>query len=644
MAFIGRVFLKALLLLLAANLVFALLNPLPALGRISLYNSLFPGRPRLPFGETPDRAYNFSLFSLDAMFASHEINRPKAPDEYRVVVVGDSSVWGILLKPEETLAGLLNARGIKAPDGRRLVFYNLGYPTISLAKDLMVLTWVRRYQPDAIVWLTTLESFPRDKQTASPILQRNPAAVRQLIQDYHLNLDPHDPALQDPTFWGRTLFGERRALADLFRLQLYGVSWAATGIDQYYPPTYERWANDLAADPTFHGLPPPHLLKADLSLDVLQAGMSLFPGKPVLLVNEPMAVSSGENHEIRYNFFYPRWAYDDYRQILLGLAQEQGWNYLDLWDAVPPAQFTNSAIHLTPEGEGLLAEKTGAALQSLLAGKRLAVGQPPAPATEIEMISPAPEATSTLLAPTPTRVATAIEATLPPILASTPVVTATALAPEVETSTPTPGLDFKLIFAGNILKRLDTTDPVVILTIDDGLRKQALQEMLVILQEAGVKATFFLTGYAIEYRLGADLMKTLAEQGYEIGYHSVAHLDMNTISTWDTARWSQDYDEWVTILQSTLGSDLYARAVRPYARAPFGLFTKAFLDMCAQKHLEPVGWSCNRNCLLKGSKLSRGDIFILHVSEEDVSPLKELIKRSFRLVPLSAVLPQQEQP
>lgn len=375
LSFAGRVLLKALLLVLVINLLFAAANPLPVLGKISLYNHLFPGRPRLPFGETPDKAYNFSLFSLEAMFASHEINQPKAPDEFRVVVVGDSSVWGTLLRPEETLTGILNARGIKAADGRRLRLYNLGYPTITLTKDLLVFAWARQYQPDAIIWLTTLESFPKDKQLATPILQHNPAAVRQLIQADRLSLDPHDPALLDPTFWERTLFGQRRAAADLFRLQWYGIPWAATGIDQYYPETYERWANDLPADLTFHGLKPADLNPGDLALDVLQAGMGLYPGKPMLLVNEPMAVASGKNSDIRYNFFYPRWAYDDYRQILQSLAQQQGWAYLDLWDSISPAEFTNSAIHLNPTGEGLLANRLEPILSGCCAGQNFS-GQP----------------------------------------------------------------------------------------------------------------------------------------------------------------------------------------------------------------------------------------------------------------------------
>ena len=66
-----------------------------------------PGRPRLPWGENPQRAYNLTLNNLDAMFASHEITQPKQKDEFRVVLIGDSSTWGFLLKPEDTLAAQL---------------------------------------------------------------------------------------------------------------------------------------------------------------------------------------------------------------------------------------------------------------------------------------------------------------------------------------------------------------------------------------------------------------------------------------------------------------------------------------------------------------------------------------------------------
>ncbi|MBI3167612.1 MAG: hypothetical protein HYZ22_03985, partial [Chloroflexi bacterium] len=107
------VLIKGLFLFLLFNLVIAAWQP--EVGQFSLYNVLYPGRERLPFGENPKQSYNLSLFDLDAMFASHVIaGTPKADDEFRVIIVGDSSVWGTLLEPEETLAGQLNADNLNA--------------------------------------------------------------------------------------------------------------------------------------------------------------------------------------------------------------------------------------------------------------------------------------------------------------------------------------------------------------------------------------------------------------------------------------------------------------------------------------------------------------------------------------------------
>ena len=88
---------------------------------------------------------------------------------------------------------------------------------------------------------------------------------------------------------------------------------------------------------------------------MLDAGVSVVPD--TILVNEPMLISDGSNSDIRYNFFYPRWAYDAYRQQLAEHAASRHWNYIDLWDLVPASEFTNTAIHLTPAGERLLADK-----------------------------------------------------------------------------------------------------------------------------------------------------------------------------------------------------------------------------------------------------------------------------------------------
>ncbi len=359
-----RVLVKALILFIAFNLLYAALDPLPGLGRISLYNGLFPGRARFPFGENPSEAYSFSMYSVEAMFAAHEFNAPQKADEYRVIVIGDSSVWGTLLKPEDTLAGKLNGLGLTSADGRKMRFYNLGYPTLSVTKDLMLLDEALRSAnpPEMVIWMVTLEGMPDDRQLESPLVANNAGRVEALINAYSLtSVRADDKNLVHPDLWGRTIIGQRRALADLLRLQLYGPLWAATGIDQFYPETYEAAQRDLDADATFNHWEEARFTPDLLAWDVLEAGMGAVPR--ILLVNEPILISQGKNSDLRYNFYYPRWAYDRYRALLADEAAAHGWNYLDLWDLVPQDQFTNSAIHLTPAGEEMLAERISQTLR-----------------------------------------------------------------------------------------------------------------------------------------------------------------------------------------------------------------------------------------------------------------------------------------
>ena len=56
--------------------------------------------------------------------------------------------------------------------------------------------------------------------------------------------------------WDRTIIGQRRALADVLRLQFYGVPWAVTGIDQEYRADYTPRQIDLAADDTWQSYAP----------------------------------------------------------------------------------------------------------------------------------------------------------------------------------------------------------------------------------------------------------------------------------------------------------------------------------------------------------------------------------------------------
>jgi lysophospholipase L1-like esterase len=355
-AAIGRIVGKTAVLFLLLNLLFAWAQPLETLGRLSLYNWLLPGRERLPYGENP-ASYNLSLYNVPAMLASHAISRPKAPDEFRVLLLGDSGTWGWFLDNDDTLAGQLNAMGLTTADGRSVTVYNLGYPVMALSKDMLLLDAAMQYQPDLILWPVTLESFPREKQLFPPLAQNNPARLRDLIFAYDLNLDAGDGRLVDPTFWQHTLVGQRRALADLLRLQLVGFAWATTGIDQAIPADIPLRRSDFEADLSWQELTEPSpLTTRELALDVLAATLERAGDVPVLLINEPIYISRGQNSDLRYNSFYPRWAYDQYRDILADMTAANGWPYLDLWDTIPPDEFTDTPVHLSPAGTALYAQ------------------------------------------------------------------------------------------------------------------------------------------------------------------------------------------------------------------------------------------------------------------------------------------------
>jgi len=353
--FVRNVLLKALLLFAVLNLLFALGNPLPWIGRISGYNILFPGRLRLPYGDDPAQSYNLTLTQMDAMFASHEIGAA-SDDEFRVFLLGDSAIWGFLQPAEGTLTEQLNRLGLTAADGRPVRFYNFGYPTMSWLKDVLLLERAMGFEPDLILWFVTLESGTEIKQLDAPLLQYNATAARALIERYELDQDSADERLIDLTFWEQTIVGQRKLLADLIRHQVYGALWEATGVDQYLPDSYTERMEDLPADNTFQDLGPEDWRDDGYAFDVLSAGFAIAGEIPVVLINEPMFISTGENSDIRYNFYYPRWVYDDYRSALNDQCMDEGWSCVDIWDLLPGEVFTDSAIHYTPEGARMIAE------------------------------------------------------------------------------------------------------------------------------------------------------------------------------------------------------------------------------------------------------------------------------------------------
>jgi hypothetical protein len=366
-----RVLLKAILLFVVANILFAALNP--PVGRLTLYNRFVPGRLRFPYEEEPSFyfvGYNAPIYEdFDAMFGSHVISRPKPASEFRLILLGDSATWGFGLPPGETLSEQINRLGLQTCDGRTVRAYNLGYPFSYLTRDLLLLDKAMQYQPDMFLWLITLSTL-QPKVGETHFILPHAERYRQLADRYDLQLSHFSPAIQDASFRDRTIVGQRKRLKNIALTQAFGVLWAATGIDDHVSrePEPPLPSLDVDADLTYEGRPPEEgpAIFDSLMMDVLSAAYEVAGDVPLVLVNEPIFVATGANHELRYNGFYPRWIYDDYRRLLSEWTRSRNHTWLDYWNALPVEGFNDMFFHRKRAGEARLAGLLAADLQKLV--------------------------------------------------------------------------------------------------------------------------------------------------------------------------------------------------------------------------------------------------------------------------------------
>jgi hypothetical protein len=179
-----------------------------------------------------------------------------------------------------------------------------------------------------------------------PLITRNPSEYYQLAQRFgFLPKNYQKPDLiSQITDQNRTLFR-------VLRYQFYSLVNLGTGLDQIPGPP-EVLPNQLSRDPTFEGMEPPTLNPAKVSLDQVKDFYKIAGSVPVILVNEPTEVIKNvPNSNIYYNVYFPRWIYDQYRQYLSEAAVQNHWTYFDLWNIFPAGYYTDTPLHLIPQGE-----------------------------------------------------------------------------------------------------------------------------------------------------------------------------------------------------------------------------------------------------------------------------------------------------
>ena len=121
---------------------------------------------------------------------------------------------------------------------------------------------------------------------------------------------------------------------------------------------------------------------------------------------------------------------------------------------------------------------------------------------------------------------------------------------------------------------------VVVLSFDDGPRRETTPRVLDILKRYDVKAMFFVTGYGV--RNNADLLERIAREGHAIGTHTVTHANLRRLTREQMLREITPVNEEV---------EKATRERVKYFRPPYGAYNQAALEVLKELNLQIMTWT-----------------------------------------------------
>jgi peptidoglycan/xylan/chitin deacetylase (PgdA/CDA1 family) len=120
-------------------------------------------------------------------------------------------------------------------------------------------------------------------------------------------------------------------------------------------------------------------------------------------------------------------------------------------------------------------------------------------------------------------------------------------------------------FFGRLTARAETSEKVVALTFDDGPTPELTGRVLSVLEEAQVRATFFVTGAELERNMEEG--RRIVAAGHELGNHSYSHERMVLVTPSFVEREVERTDE--LIREAGHRGEIFFRP--PYGRKLFAL-------------------------------------------------------------------------
>ncbi|MDQ3720217.1 MAG: polysaccharide deacetylase family protein [Actinomycetota bacterium] len=136
------------------------------------------------------------------------------------------------------------------------------------------------------------------------------------------------------------------------------------------------------------------------------------------------------------------------------------------------------------------------------------------------------------------------------------------------------------VAAGVRIRRTAASEAGVALTFDDGPHLQGTPQVLELLRDAGVTASFFVVGEQVAR--APALVGEVAAAGHEVALHGQRHRNQLRLAPGEVAR---DLDRSAACLAEVTGAP--PRVYRP----PYGIFSPVGLALVRRRGLAPLLWS-----------------------------------------------------
>lgn len=132
----------------------------------------------------------------------------------------------------------------------------------------------------------------------------------------------------------------------------------------------------------------------------------------------------------------------------------------------------------------------------------------------------------------------------------------------------------------NVYSQVSTEEKAIALTFDDGPHPKYTAQILDILKEYNVKATFFVIGKNVE--LCQDVFKRCIAEGHEIGNHTFTHVTADACS----------YENFKDEIEQTEQLIFELSGKKPYLfRPPTGLCNKNTVSLSKELGFKTIVWN-----------------------------------------------------